>query len=143
MDFRRLRGPSPRSRKLSTILLVAVVLGTLLPGVGPNPAQANDPVAKCQDKLFRKEGPARKDCVVLKAGTLNVGINALPAGFTESVVWGGLTNPANIEFAADGRVFVAEKSGVIKVFASITDTTPTVFSALTTNVHNFWDRGML
>jgi glucose/arabinose dehydrogenase len=40
----------------------------------------------------------------------------LPTGFSESVVWGGLNNPTNIEFAADGHIFVAEKSGIIKVF---------------------------
>jgi glucose/arabinose dehydrogenase len=68
---------------------------------------------------------------------------ALPAGFQESVVWGGLTYPTNIEFAPNGRVFVAEKSGVIKVFDSPTDPTPTVFADLSANVHDFWDRGML
>jgi glucose/arabinose dehydrogenase len=49
----------------------------------------------------------------------------------------------NIEFANDGRVFVAEKSGLIKVFDNLSDTTPTTFADLRTNVHNFWDRGML
>ena len=67
----------------------------------------------------------------------------LPTGFSESVVWSGLTNPTNIEFAADGRVFVAEKSGIIKVFDNLADTTPTVFADLRANVHNFWDRGLL
>ena len=43
----------------------------------------------------------------------------------------------------DGRVFVAEKRGVIKVFDSLTDTTPDVFADLNVNVHNFWDRGLL
>jgi len=33
-----------------------------------------------------------------------------------------------MEFAADGRVFVAEKSGRVKVFDSLTDTTPTLFA---------------
>jgi len=69
--------------------------------------------------------------------------NGLPVGFSESLAIGGLVNPTNLEFAADGRVFVTEKSGVIKVFDSLTDTTPTTFSDLTTNVHNFWDRGLL
>jgi glucose/arabinose dehydrogenase len=68
---------------------------------------------------------------------------ALPANFQESVVWSGLTYPTNIEFAPDGRIFVAEKSGVIKVFDSPTDATPTVFANLGANVHDFWDRGML
>jgi glucose/arabinose dehydrogenase len=71
------------------------------------------------------------------------GAVALPASFQESVVWSGLTYPTNIEFAPDGRIFVAEKSGVIKVFDSPTDATPTVFANLGANVHDFWDRGML
>ena len=49
----------------------------------------------------------------------------LPAGFQESIVFSGLTNPTAVRFAPDGRVFVAEKRGVIKVFDSLTDTTPT------------------
>ena len=43
----------------------------------------------------------------------------------------------------DGRIFVAEKRGVIKVFDSLTDTTPDVFADLNVNVYNFWDRGLL
>jgi glucose/arabinose dehydrogenase len=68
---------------------------------------------------------------------------SLPAGFQESVVWSGLTNPTNIEFAADGRVFVAEKRGVVKVFDGPGDPVPDVFADLSGNVHDFWDRGML
>jgi PKD repeat protein/glucose/arabinose dehydrogenase len=67
----------------------------------------------------------------------------VPAGFTESVVFSGLTNPTVVRFSPDGRVFVAEKRGVIKVFDSLTDTTPDVFADLNANVHNFWDRGLL
>jgi uncharacterized repeat protein (TIGR01451 family) len=48
-----------------------------------------------------------------------------------------------VRFASDGRVFVAEKRGVIKVFDNLTDTTPTVFADLNANVYNFWDRGLL
>ena len=48
-----------------------------------------------------------------------------------------------MRFAPDGRVFVAEKSGLIKVFDNLSDTTPTVFADLRTKVHNFWDRGLL
>ena len=40
--------------------------------------------------------------------------------------------PTAVRFAPDGRVFVAEKSGLIKVFDSLTDTTPTVFADLRT-----------
>ena len=67
----------------------------------------------------------------------------LPAGFSESTVFSGLTAPTAIRFSPDGRVFVAEKSGLIKVFANLSATTPTVFHDLRTNVHNFWDRGLM
>jgi glucose/arabinose dehydrogenase len=66
-----------------------------------------------------------------------------PSGFSEQVAFSGLTNPTNVAFAADGRVFVAEKSGLIKVFDSLEDTTPAVFADLRTKVYNYWDRGLL
>jgi hypothetical protein len=67
----------------------------------------------------------------------------LPTGFQESVVFSGLTNPTAVRFTSDGRVFVAEKRGVIKVFDSLSDPTPDVFADLNVNVYNFWDRGLL
>jgi glucose/arabinose dehydrogenase len=67
----------------------------------------------------------------------------LPPGFQEQIVISGLTEPTAVRFASDGRVFVAEKSGLIKVFDNLSDTTPTVFVDLRTQVHNFWDRGLL
>ncbi|MGH2797258.1 MAG: LamG-like jellyroll fold domain-containing protein, partial [Thermoleophilaceae bacterium] len=75
------------------------------------------------------------------AGEADAG--TLPTGFQESVVFDGLTNPMVIRFAPDGRVFVGEKSGLIKVFGSLSDTSPTIFADLRTNVYNFWDRGLL
>ena len=66
-----------------------------------------------------------------------------PPGFSEQTVFSGLTNPTAIRFSSDGRVFVAEKSGLIKVFDSLADTQPDVFADLRTQVHNFWDRGLL
>src|ERR671932_1929191 len=69
--------------------------------------------------------------------------STLPSGFRESVVFSGLNEPTNVEFAKGGRVFVAEKSGLIKVFDNLSDKTPTTFADLRTNVYNFWDRGLL
>jgi glucose/arabinose dehydrogenase len=66
-----------------------------------------------------------------------------PMGFSERTVFTGLNNPTAIRFAADGRVFVAEKSGLVKVYASLSDQQPDVFADLRTQVHNFWDRGLL
>ena len=68
---------------------------------------------------------------------------ALPPGFQESIVFSGLDHPTAVRFSTDGRVFIAEKSGLIKVFDSLTDTTPTLFANLNVNVYNFWDRGLL
>ena len=65
------------------------------------------------------------------------------AGFTQSTIYSGLTEPVAVRFSQDGRVFVAEKSGLIKVFDSLANTTPAIFADLRTNVHNFWDRGLL
>ncbi len=67
----------------------------------------------------------------------------LQPNFSESVLFSGLTEPTDIAFAPDNRVFVAEKSGLIKVFSGLNATTPTIAADLRTQVHNFWDRGLL
>ena len=67
----------------------------------------------------------------------------LPSGFQQTTAFSGLAQPTAVQFASDGRVFVAEKSGLIKVFENLADTTPTTFADLRTNTHNFWDRGLL
>ena len=66
-----------------------------------------------------------------------------PPGFTETTVFGGLTLPTAVRFSPDGRVFVAEKAGLIKVFDNLTDTTPTVFADLRSKVFGYWDMGLL
>lgn len=68
---------------------------------------------------------------------------APPSGFSEQVVFSGLVQPTDVQFAANGQVFVAEKSGLIKVFDSLADTSSSVFADLRTRVHNYWDRGLL
>ena len=67
----------------------------------------------------------------------------LPPGFEESMAFTGLDQPISMQFSQDGRVFVAEKSGIIKVFDGMGDTTPTTFADLRTQVHNYWDRGLM
>jgi glucose/arabinose dehydrogenase len=66
-----------------------------------------------------------------------------PPHFEESAVISGLTSPTQVRFSPDGRVFVAEKSGVILVYPSLQDTTPTTFADLSTEVDDYWDRGLL
>jgi glucose/arabinose dehydrogenase len=63
--------------------------------------------------------------------------------FQETVAFSGFSNPTVISFAPNGRVFVAEKSGLIKVFDGLGDTTATQVADLSDEVYNFWDRGLL
>ena len=67
----------------------------------------------------------------------------VPTGFTDTAVISGLTSPTNAVFAPDGRVFVSEKSGLVKTFDSIADTSATTTVDLRTQVQDFWDRGLL
>jgi glucose/arabinose dehydrogenase len=67
----------------------------------------------------------------------------LPTGFQETTVFSGLDHPTAIRFASDGRVFVAQKNGLVKVYSSLTATTPTTFADLRTQVDDYWDRGLL
>ena len=95
----------------------------------------------------------RRSCPVLASATATVALlfaapatapaATYPVGFSERTVFSGLTNPSAVRFASDGRVFVAEKSGLVKVFDSLSDSQPDVFADLRTQVHNFWDRGLL
>jgi glucose/arabinose dehydrogenase len=68
---------------------------------------------------------------------------SLPEGFRDAVVFSGLVRPTAVRFSRDGRAFVAEKSGLIKVFNGLDDPSPDVVADLRTNVHDFWDRGLL
>jgi glucose/arabinose dehydrogenase len=69
----------------------------------------------------------------------------LPDRFRDNPIWTGLDHPIAVRFAPfpDSRVFVAEKSGLIKEYDSVQDTTATQVADLSRVVHNFWDRGIL
>jgi glucose/arabinose dehydrogenase len=86
-------------------------------------------------------------CVALVIAAALSGTSAsaqsLPPGFQETTAFAGLNSPTAVRFAPDGRVFVAEKTGVVKTFDGLGDSTPTVFADLRTQVHNYWDRGLL
>src|SRR5207248_2109796 len=65
--------------------------------------------------------------------------STLPAGFTESNVASGLTNPTNMEFSPDGRLFVLEQGGNVKLVHS----DGTTFTALHLTVDSNGERGLL
>src|SRR5262245_63536014 len=81
--------------------------------------------------------------LVAQAGPDPASASTLPAGFTDAVVLSGLNNPTVLQFAPDGRIFVGQKNGVIKVFQSLTDTSPVTVADLSTEVDDYWDRGLL
>ncbi|HEV8546068.1 MAG TPA: PQQ-dependent sugar dehydrogenase, partial [Candidatus Limnocylindrales bacterium] len=103
---------------------------TPTPSPTTTPGVAGTPTATKGPELFRSVAPA-------------VTGPTLPPGFRDRVVISGLTEPTVVQFADDGRIFVGEKSGKIKLFDSLADTTPTTVADLNAEVYNFWDRGLL
>ena len=67
----------------------------------------------------------------------------LPAGFVATDAITGLNQPSAVRFARDGRVFVAEQSGLLWVYPAITGGARIQVADLRRSVHNFWDRGLL
>jgi glucose/arabinose dehydrogenase/PKD repeat protein len=143
VQVRSFMGSSRRVAIATTLVMLVTFGGPLLDVPAFAPAMAAQPPKHCQAGLFKKTAP-QQDVGCAPAATVGPAVSAaIPAGFQETTVWSGLVNPTTIRFASDGRVFVAEKSGVIKIFDSLNDTTPTVYSGLTTAVQNYWDRGLL
>jgi glucose/arabinose dehydrogenase len=64
----------------------------------------------------------------------------LPTGFTESMVAGGLTSPTAMQFAPDGRLFVCEQEGRLRV---IKDGALLSTPFVTITVNSDGERGLL
>jgi glucose/arabinose dehydrogenase len=112
-------------------LSAAFALVVLLSAVGV-PVYSGGPGSSA-DKGFLREG---------KAGA-EIGAAAAPIeGFSDSVVYSGITAPTVVRFAPDGRVFIAEKRGRVLVAPSVGQ--PAVYTLdIRTRVNSFWDRGLL
>ena len=103
----------------------ALRCGEEIPNVGSRPsARARAPA---DQSLFALGGPP------MRAATL-------PTGFTESLVASGLANPTAMQFAPDGRLFVAEQGGRLRVIKDGA-LLPTPF--LTVTVSSVGERGLL
>ncbi|HKZ25033.1 MAG TPA: PQQ-dependent sugar dehydrogenase, partial [Acidimicrobiia bacterium] len=112
------------------ILLVALVL------LGQPATAAAAQTVQGEGLSFDGEGGEAVASVSIEAvGT--------PSGFTVTPVFTGLTFPTGIRFAPDGRIFIAEKGGAIKVFNGIGDTTADLLVDLAPATYSFWDRGLL
>ena len=77
--------------------------------------------------------------LVLPVGSARGAAN-LPPGFTDSRVVSGLTNPMDMEFAPDGRLFVAEQAGRLRIVKP--DGTLVTFLNISTKVDSSGDRGL-
>src|SRR5687768_2756901 len=82
-------------------------------------------------------------CIAAMLSPSDAGAVTLPAGFEQTTALPGLGKPQDVAIAPNGRVFVAEKTGFIRTFSNVDDTTPTLFADLRTQVHNFGSRGLL
>ena len=95
---------------------------------------------------------ARRDALLIVAVAVAIsllallpalaGATTLPAGFSQTTAITSLTKPMDVEVAPNGRIFVAERSGIVKTYDSIADATATVAADLRTQVHNFSARGL-
>jgi glucose/arabinose dehydrogenase len=65
----------------------------------------------------------------------------VPTGFTQSPVVGGLTGPTDMEFASDGRLFVAEQAGKVRI--AKTNGTLVTFLDISLKVDSNGERGLL
>jgi glucose/arabinose dehydrogenase len=68
------------------------------------------------------------------------GTVTLPSGFTQSQVVSGLTGPTDIEFAPDGRLFVAEQAG--RLLIAQPDGTLATFLDISAKVDSTDERGL-
>jgi glucose/arabinose dehydrogenase len=78
-------------------------------------------------------------CLVLAASTASAA--TLPAGFTETIIATGLINPTAMAFAPDGRLFVCEQEGRLRVITSGGTLLSTPFVTLTVDFDG--ERGLL
>ena len=65
------------------------------------------------------------------------------ANFHHTIPISGRDQPTQIQFAHDGRIFVAEKTGAIWMFQNLLDPAPVEVANLGAVVHQYQDRGLL
>lgn len=81
--------------------------------------------------------------VFLTLGSKNSEGQTFPTGFQQSAVFTGLNKPTAVRFSSDGRIFITEKNGIIKIYNGLLDITPQIFVDLGDVVNSSWDRGLL
>ncbi len=67
---------------------------------------------------------------------------SLPPGFVSETVVPNLASPTTIAFAPDGRMFIGQKDGRVRVFHNGA-VLAADFANISAEVNNYWDRGLL
>lgn len=81
--------------------------------------------------------------VFLVASASALAQSVLQPRFQESTVFSGLYYPTAVRFAPDGRIFIAEKAGRVKVFNALNAPTFDTPVDVTATTMDYWDRGLL
>lgn len=68
--------------------------------------------------------------------------SAVPQGFRDTTVLTHLASPTAIRFAPNGKIFVAQKSGIVLIYDSLADSAGHTLVDLSTEVYDNWDRGL-
>src|SRR5688500_5506401 len=79
-------------------------------------------------------------CALALLLALPLGAATVPAGFSDAVYVAGLSSPTSMAFAPDGRLFVCEKGGTLRVVSAAGALLPTPF--LTLAVETGGERGV-
>ncbi len=72
----------------------------------------------------------------------SAGATTLPAGFGQELVASGFSAPTSFAFLPDGRILVAEKSGLVRIVKNGA-VLATPFIDIRDRVNDYWDRGLL
>src|SRR5439155_15166636 len=79
-------------------------------------------------------------CVLLVLAVRAASAATLPSGFTESVIASGISSPTAMDFAPDGRLFICQQNGQLRVIKNDA-LLPTPFLTVTTD--STGERGLL
>ncbi len=112
-------------------------------GTGPFEMQSLHRHGSQRSLRSHRLGVALACCGLLLALAAPRDAAALPENFWYENVIEDLQLPTAVQFSTDGRVFIAEKRGVIKVYDNLLGSPPRIFADLRTKVHNHLDRGLL
>jgi glucose/arabinose dehydrogenase len=124
-------GPARRGARSTVCVVSFLVLIVSLLSAGPAWA-AGRPNG---GEVF---GPARQSTAPTAPA-----VTAVPSGFADTAAFSGLNLPTAVAFAPDGKVYVAEKRGTIKVYPSLSLDSATQVTDLQAQTQDYWDRGLL